>query len=326
MCTKGSGRSSVFTAAAGIVLQQAKDEFLHSLHDFDDVFKNAEDTYCSGRPEDGQPFSPCISPLIGVSSDLICCAANYKKALSLFHSMGVIVPSPETYPLLFAFSDCLKHCSNAKDWERFLELQRRITNFQTFMQQDQASPMDNDAFDLNLNNHITGMTTYVTVDLWRAVKGRENDIVAGNATRHPDYIGRTPPRISRNRPRTDGEKLDYLINKVDVIDRHTTPPNPDRESIYELIDRMKVDPRIVGHSKSSIKKAVAFIRKGDVNDPVYGHDIALAISVAQREAKSCAGGIDMFWNSIETGAKPSNRVRRTDAYGLTYEVATPQGW
>lgn len=326
MCTKGFGRSSVFIAAAGIVLQQAKDEFLHSLHDFDDVFKNVEDTYCSGRPEDGQPFSPCISPLIGVSSDLICCAANYKKALSLFHSMGVIVPSPETYPLLFAFSDCLKHCSNAKDWERFIELERRITNFQTFMQKDQASPMDNDTFDLKLDDHISGMTTYVTVDLWRAVKVREDDIVAGNASRHPDYIGRTPPRISRNRPRTDGEKLDYIINKVDNIDANTQPANADREFIYRLIDRMKVDPRIVAPSKSSIEKAIEFIRRGDVNDTVYGHDIALAISVAQREAKPQSDGIDMFWNSIATQAKPCNRVQKPDANALTYEVPTPNGW
>lgn len=326
MSTKGSCKSSEFEAAAGVVLQHARDGFLLSLQNFDDVFKNVEDAYCSGHPVDGQEFSACISPLIGVSSDLILRAGIYKKALSLFHSMGVIVPSPDTYPLLYAFTDCLKHCANSEDWKRFNELQRRIGNFQTFMEKDHAHPMDDDAFDLKLDDHITGMTTYVTVDLCTAVIGRENDIKDGCAVQHPDYIGRTAPRFSRPRPRSDGEKLDYILNKVDNIDANTQPANVNREFIYRLIDRMKVDPRIVAPSKSSIEKAVEFIRKGDVNDPVYGHSIALAIAFAQRDAKPQADGIEKFWNSILSQAKPCNRVQKPDADALTFEVATPNGW
>lgn len=124
-----------------------------------------------------------------------------------------------------------------------------------------------------------------------------------------------------------GEFLKKFGCQLDKIEQNTRPPNPSREEIYILIDRMKVDPAVVGRSRSSIKKAIAYIRRGDTTDPKYGQDIARALYVANQEAKKCAGGLDMFWRSIETEAKPSNRKRKAKARNAPPgEEPTPQGW
>ena len=121
--------------------------------------------------------------------------------------------------------------------------------------------------------------------------------------------------------------VEELVGRLDRIEQNTRPPNPSREEIYILIDRMKVDPAVVGRSRSSIKKAIAYIRRGDTTDPKYGQDIARALYVANQEAKKCVGGLDMFWRSIETEAKPSNRKRKAKARNAPPgDEPTPQGW
>ena len=124
-----------------------------------------------------------------------------------------------------------------------------------------------------------------------------------------------------------GDLLRKFGSQLDRIERNTQPPNPGREDIYRLIDRMKVDPAVVGRSRSSIRKSIAYIRRGDVNDPKYGHDIARTLAVANREAKKCANGLEMFWNSIETDAKPSNRKRKAKGRNAPPGQTTiPIGW
>ena len=316
-----SACSSELSAAASVVQRQAKDAFIRSLQNFDDVFKDAYPTYLSGNFTGNGAFSRPISPLIGKTAQIINCALIYKRNFSLFHAMGLIVPAPELFTHIKAFSFCLKHCTNPDKWDFFSKLVRLLRDFNTFIRDDRSSPMRSDSYDTGLNEHSGGLTRLVSEDICDAVITREDDIEQHRARPipEPDFTTFT----SASDPAID--KLDYIFNAVKHIDglaasthdlavninANTAPANPGREDIYRLIDRIKGDKSVdIGH-KRSIGNAVKYIRYAKEPAPQFAADIIAARNTALAEAKKCADGEEKFWNSIKGEARPSQRNRKS---------------
>lgn len=312
--------SDVLSSAASVVQRQAKDAFIQSLRNFDDVFKDAYPTYLSGNFTGNGSFSRPISPLIGKTAQIINCAQNYKRNLSLFHAMGLIVPAPELFTHIKAFTFCLKHCTNPDKWDFFSKLVRLLRDLNTFIKDDRSSPMRSDSYDNGLNEHIGGLTRLVSEDICDAVITREDDIEQHRA--HPIPVPDFKTFTSAPDPSID--KLDYIYNTVKRIDglaasthdltvninNNTAPANPSREAIYRLIDRIKADTSVKIGKKRSIGNAVKYIRYTKTPAPQFENDIIAARNTALAEAKKCADGEEKFWNSIKGEARPSQRNRK----------------
>lgn len=312
--------SRELVAAASVVQQQAKDAFIQSLQNFDDVFKDAYPTYLSGSFTGNGAFSRPISPLIGKTAQIINCALVYKRNLSLFHAMGLIVPAPELITHIKAFTFCLKHCTNPDKWDFFSTLIRRLRDLNTFIKDDRSSPMRPESYDNGLDEHFGGLTRLVCEDICDAVITREDDIEQrrANPIPVPDF------KTFTSAPGPALDKLDYIFNTVRRIDglaasthdlavninANTAPANPSREDIYRLIDRIKADKTVkIGH-KRSIPAAVKYIRFEKNPAPQFAADIIAARNTALVEAKKCADGEEKFWNSIAGEARPSQRNRK----------------
>lgn len=312
--------SDDLSAAASVVQRQAKDAFIRSLRNFDDVFKDAYPTYLSGTFTGNGAFSRPISPLIGKTAQIINCAQIYKRNLSLFHAMGLIVPAPELFSHIKAFTFCLKHCTNPDKWDFFSKLVRLLRDFNTFIKDDRSSPMRSDNYDIGLNEHIGGLTRLVSEDICDAVITREDDIEQHRACPIPEPDFKT----FTSAPDPAIDKLDYIFNAVKHIDGlavsthdlavnindNTTPANPSREKIYRLIDRIKADTAVKIGKKRSIPNAVKYIRYAKEPAPQFAEDIIAARNTALAEAKNCADGEEKFWNSITGEARPSQRNRK----------------
>ena len=307
---------SDFPLAAQVVQRKAKDDFIQSLRNFDGIFKDVGSIYLSGKFTGNGSFSPQISPLIGKSAQIISCAHAYRQNLSLFHSWGIVVPAPELFAKIKAFTLCLKHCTNPDKWDFFAELVRLLREFDTFIKDDRSSPMRTEIYESGLNEHIGGMTRLVSEDICRAVISREEAIGQHRATPIPvDPQLKTFTTISPS-PTVDPidyvtQKLESMESQIASINSNTMPPNPSRENIYDLVARIRADKSVDLGKSRSYKRVTNYIRCEKNPAPQYRDEIVAARNTALSEAKSCADGEDKFWNSIAGESRPSQRKRRT---------------
>ena len=309
-----SSSISDLPAAIRVVQQKAKDDLVLSLQNFDDVFKNVSPTYLSGNFTGEGTFSPQISPLIGKSAQIICCARNYKNTLSITHSWGFSIPAPELFPKIKAFTYCLKHCTNPEKWDFFSTFIRLLREFDSFIKDDRSSPMRDGNYNSGLDEHINGLTRLVYEDICSAVITREEDIEQHRA--HPIPM----PQYKEYETTTADpatSPLDYLVQTAGEIkslalniNKNTTPANPDREFIYDLVARIRSDKEINLGKHRSYQSATNYIRWTKEPAQKYAADITAARNFAISDAKTCKDGEDKFWNSIAGDSRPSQRKRR----------------